>query len=224
MGTRQMGLFQQPIKGGGYAMRWTRLLQAVGLAGILLFLTFTFSPLPNVLFRSLEVASDIRAADAIVVLGASVDRDGTLSCESLVRAVRGITLLRDGRAPIVVFSGPSKSGGPSEAQVRAQLARSMGIPPDGILIESAALTTREEALRIGATLQARNAHRILLVTDSQHMRRARPLFERDGLRVFPATADVRSSTATSSEGRLQLMRDVLGAWLALGYYRLAGYL
>jgi hypothetical protein len=56
------------------------------------------------------------------------------------------------------------------------------------------------------------------------MRRARALFERVGVRVFPATADARSGVATSPEGRLRLMREVLGGWLALVYYRVAGYL
>jgi uncharacterized SAM-binding protein YcdF (DUF218 family) len=73
-------------------------------------------------------------------------------------------------------------------------------------------------------LQGRNAKQILLVTDSQHMRRARDLFERIGLQVFPATVDARSGAATSPGARLRLTRDLLGEWLALGYYRVAGYL
>jgi hypothetical protein len=56
------------------------------------------------------------------------------------------------------------------------------------------------------------------------MRRARALFAGAGLQVLPAAADARSGAGTSPEARLRLLRDVLGEWLALGYYRVAGYL
>jgi uncharacterized SAM-binding protein YcdF (DUF218 family) len=205
-------------------MGWTRLFQAVGLVGILSLVAVTLTPLPNALFRWSATPSDIQAADAVVVLAAAVDADGTLSSDSLARAVRGIALYREGRAPLLVFSGTSGDEGPSEAHVRTQLARALGVPSEALLTETSALTTREEAARIGAVLRARNVRRILLVTDSQHMRRASPLFERIGLQVFPATADARSGAATSPGARLRIIRDLLGEWLALGYYRVAGYL
>ena len=204
--------------------RWTRLLQWIGLAGIGSFLIVAFSPLPNAMFRWSATASDVQPADAIVVLGAAVETDGTLSCESLARTVTAVTLYRTGRAPFIVFSGTSSGEGPSEAVVRAELAGALGVPRGAMRTETSALTTREEAVRIGAILEAQNVHRVLLVTDSQHMRRARALFARDGLQIFPATADAQSGAGTSPEARLRLLRDLLGEWLALGYYRVAGYL
>ncbi|MBP1780121.1 MAG: hypothetical protein H6Q86_6132 [candidate division NC10 bacterium] len=77
---------------------------------------------------------------------------------------------------------------------------------------------------MGGMLRAEDVRRILLVTDSQHMRRARVLFSRNGFQVFPATANARSGAGTSPQARLRLLRDLLGEWLAFGYYRLAGYL
>ena len=204
--------------------RWTRLLQWLGLAGIGSFLVVAFSPLPNAMFRWSATASDIQSADAIVVLGTAVETDGTLSCESLTRTVTAVTLYRTGRAPFIVFAGTTSGEGPSEAVVRAELAGALGVPRGAMRTETSALTTREEAVRIGAILEAQNVHRVLLVTDSQHMRRARALFARDGLQIFPATADARSGAGTSPEARLRLLRDLLGEWLALGYYRVAGYL
>ena len=204
--------------------RRTRPSQWIGLAGIGLFLVVAFSPLSNALFRWSAATSDIQAADAIVVLGAAVDPDGTLSCESLVRTVSAVALYRMGRAPIIVFSGPTHEDGPSEARVRADLAGVLGVPPEAIRTETSALTTREEAVRIGGILRAENVRRILLVTDSQHMRRAGALFSRGGFQVFPAPADARSGAGTSPGARLRLLRDLLGEWMALGYYRVAGYL
>jgi uncharacterized SAM-binding protein YcdF (DUF218 family) len=205
-------------------MRRAHPLQLIGLAGIGLFLVAAFSPLSNAVFRWSAAASDIQPADAIVALGAGVDPDGTLSSESLVRTVRAVALYRTGRAPIIVFSGPGHEDGPIEARVRADLAGTLGVPSEAIRTETSALTTREEAVRIGGMLRAENVRRILLVTDSQHMRRADALFSRGGFQVFPATADARSGVGTSPGARLRLLRDLLGEWMALGYYRVAGYI
>ena len=204
--------------------RWTRILQWVGLAGIGLFLAAAFSPLPNAMFQWSAAASDIQPADAIVVLGAAVQADGTLSCDSLVRTVSAVTLFRAGRAPLIVFSGTSRDDGPSEARVCAELGAKLGVPAAAMRIEPTALTTREEAVRIGGMLRAENVRRILLVTDSQHMRRAQALFSRGGFQVLAATADARSGAGTSPEARLRLLRDLFGEWLALAYYGTAGYL
>ena len=204
-------------------MRWERLWQSVGLAGVVVFFVSAFSPLPNALYRWSASSSEVRPADAIVVLGSSVGANGVLGCGSLQRAVRGMTLYRASEAPLIVFSGPNLTG-VSEAEVRAELARALGIPSGAILVEDGAFTTREEAARIGATLRGRNLRRILLVTDPQHMRRARALFERVGLQVLAATAESATAADTAPEGRLRLMRETLGELLARAYYRVAGYL
>ncbi len=207
-------------------MRWERVWQAIGLAGIFMFLASAYSPLPNLLYRWSASPSEVGPADAIVVLASSVGENGILSCQSLRRAVRGMAVYRAGQAPLLVFSGmPNREvPGPSEAEVRAQLARELGIPSEAILVEAEARTTREEAVRIGATLGARNLRRILLVTDPQHMWRARALFERAGLQVLPAGAESSRSADTSPEGRLRLMRETVGELVARAYYRVAGYL
>jgi uncharacterized SAM-binding protein YcdF (DUF218 family) len=207
-------------------MRWERLWQFVGLAGIAVFIFSAYSPLPNALYRWSASPSDVQPADAIVVLGAYLAENGQLSAESLRRAVRGMTLYRAGQAPVIVFSGIPNLDvpGPSEAEVRARLARELGIPPEVMLLEERAFTTREEANRIGETLRGRGAHRILLVTDPQHMGRARALFERVGLQVQPAVAEYPRSAARSPEERLRLMRETLGELLSLTYHRVAGYL
>ncbi len=202
----------------------SRLWQWVGAVAVLGFLLTVFSPLPNWLFDRLTTRAMIRPADAVVVLGAGIGQDGELSRESLRRAVQGILLWRAREAPILVFSGPSFEHSPIESEVRAAMAKAFGVAPDAIVTETTANTTREEALRIGAELRAHHARRILLVTDSMHMRRAQALFERAGFDVLPASVDTISGRARSPEGRLELMRWVLGEAVARAYYRLAGYI
>src|SRR2546429_455759 len=89
-------------------------------------------------------------SDAIVVLGGWVSPSGLLSLESLRRTNRGIDLYRRGLAPVLVLLGGATGGGPTEADVRAEQARLRGVPPDAILTEARARTTREEAFLVKA--------------------------------------------------------------------------
>jgi uncharacterized SAM-binding protein YcdF (DUF218 family) len=203
---------------------WEWACRVLGLVGVALFLAFAFTPLASLLSRRLEIPSRLEPADAIVVLGSGVSEDGVLDSVSLSRLIQGVVLQRKGLSPLLVLSGPAPKRGPTEAEVRADLARELGVSPNAILTEAEARTTREEAIRIGALLRARHARRVLLVTSPQHMLRARRLFEDAGFEVLAAPADDGSRTERRPEGRLKLTREVLQEVLARLYYRMAGYL
>lgn len=196
--------------------------RALGLAGLVFFLAVAFTPLPNLLSRYWGTPSRPSAAEAIVVLAAGVRGDGALTDGSLRRALHGVRLHRKGLAPLLVFTGPSHANGLTEAEIRADLARELGASPDAILTEPRGLTTRDEVIFVRLLLQPRGVRRILLVTDSQHMSRARVLFERAGFEVFPASVDDVSSWEAGPEQRLRLMRWVMKEFVARLYYRVAG--
>jgi uncharacterized SAM-binding protein YcdF (DUF218 family) len=202
-------------------MFWARVVGAIGLG---LFLLSAFTPLPNVLSRWAATPPRVQAADAIVVLGGGLWPDGSLSNASLRRALQGIVLHRKGFAPVLVFLGPGVDGELAEAEVRSALARDLGTARDAILAETGALTTREEAARVKALLVPKGVRRILLVTDSHHLARARSVFEGAGFEVLPAPADDTPNSADQPESRLKLMRRVAEELLARLYYRLARYL
>jgi uncharacterized SAM-binding protein YcdF (DUF218 family) len=195
----------------------------LGSLGVLLFLAVAFTPLSNVLNRGLRVDARLEPADAIVVLASDVAPDGTLSNQSLRRALHGVALYRRGLAPLLLFSGIRPSGGPSEALARADLARSLGIPPEAVLTAEEIRTTRDEALSVAARLRPRGARRILLVSDSQHLVRAARLFERAGFEVLAAPADSISPASATPGARLGLMLAVVQELLSRLYYRVAGY-
>lgn len=195
--------------------------RTLGLVGLTALLACAFTPLPNLLAGWLALPPRIEPAGAIVVLGSSIFPDGTLSSTALRRTVHALRLYRRGLAPVLLFSGPPGSGGqPSEPAARADLARELGIDGSAMLTVTAQ-TTREEARKAGAELRRRGVGRILLVSESQHLRRAGPLFEREGFEVLPAPSDLRIASV-DPEGRLDLAREILKELAARLLYRLQG--
>lgn len=206
-------------------MSRTRLfLRGLGAFVLLVFLAAAYTPLVNRAYARMTPPPMLLPADAIVVLGAGVSRDGVLGDNSLRRALHGILLYRRGLAPLVIFLGPRTRGGPVEAEVRARLARALAIPAESILALSSAETTRDEARVVKDVLEARGLRRILLVTGGPHMPRARALFLREGMEVLAAPDDEVSVEARRPEERLSLARYLLQEALARAYYRMAGYL
>jgi uncharacterized SAM-binding protein YcdF (DUF218 family) len=199
---------------------WSLICLVVGGVTLVGFLVAVFTPAATVVARRLAVAPDVGTADAIVVLGASADRDGTLSDSSLRRAVAGITLYRDGLAPRLVFLGMM-----AEAEARARLAVALGVPSAAIRTEGIAPTTRAEAAWMAVVLAQRlGVHRVLLVTDAVHMRRAHGLFTRAGFVVRPAPTALFGFHASSPGGRLRLTQYVAQELAALAYHKLFEYL
>jgi uncharacterized SAM-binding protein YcdF (DUF218 family) len=203
-------------------MTWERGVRYLGVFTVAAFFITAVTPLSNAIGRRVAVTSDkLQPADAIVVLAAGLMRNGALDSESMRRAIAGIQFYKSGLAPILVFSGPGRSG--TEAEVRAKLAETMGIPPAAILKEITAHTTFEEGLHISTVLHRRGAERVLLVTDSLHMRRAVRVFEHAGLNVQPAISADYPAELSSSVDRLFLAMRIAQESAAMIYYRLAGY-
>lgn len=202
--------------------RTGRILRALGAAVVAVFLVGAFTPVANVTHRALAVRAQLEPAEAIVVLGAGVSTTGTLSDSSLRRAIRGIELERQGLAPVLILLGP-KAGPRGEAEIRGQLARTLGVPAERLRLVTGGKTTREEAARTRETLGPA-ARRVLLVTGSIHMTRARVLYERAGFTVLPAPVDDTAGGGVSPEARLALSLRLGEELLARLYHQLAGYI
>jgi uncharacterized SAM-binding protein YcdF (DUF218 family) len=166
----------------------------------------------------------LEPAEAIVALGGGLERDGWLDSSSWRRLVHGVVLFRQGLAPLLVLTGSTPTAGPTETEVRARIARELGVPPEAILPITGANTTREEALRVRAELQSRGVRSILLVTGPLHLVRARAVFEREGFIVRPAPIGDLSLYSDKPGLRLALTAAFAQELLGRLYYRLAGYL
>jgi uncharacterized SAM-binding protein YcdF (DUF218 family) len=195
-----------------------RVLGGTTLAALFLCV---FTPLPNALCRIETAAGAPRPAEAIVVLGSDMTREGMLTASSLRRALEGIRLYRQGLAPWLVFLGPRNAAGHSQSEARAALALESGIPASAILTGEGMWTTRDEASGVKGLLAPKRIRTILLVTGALHMGRARRLFERAGFEVIPAPLRDASCESVGPEARLGLTIDMAKEYLARAYNRAA---
>jgi uncharacterized SAM-binding protein YcdF (DUF218 family) len=198
----------------------TRLLGAVTVCGVILA---AFTPLPNLALRRLGAPARVEPADAIVVLGSGVRAGGELADSSLRRLLHGVALFHRGLAPLLVVSGPPNRAGIVEARVRADMARTLGVPASAIVMVDTALTTQEEARHVAAALRARQARRVLVVSNSLHLVRGVGVFERAGFIALAAPAAEISATDEKPEDRLRLLRQVMKEVVGRLYYHVAGY-
>jgi uncharacterized SAM-binding protein YcdF (DUF218 family) len=120
-----------------------------------------------------------------------------------------------------VLHGPWQGYSAPEAATRAALARDLDVPA-GAIVLAGGRTTREEAEQSWTQLSPHGRTRILLVTGSHHMWRARAMFERAGFEVLPAPVDEVAPTSSRPELRLGLARSLLQEGMARLVYRLAG--
>lgn len=192
----------------------------LGLATVAGFFALAFTPLPNRLHQAFASPPRLAPAEAIVVLGAGATGD-YLSERSLRRAVHGLRLFERGLAPVLVLHGPREGSSEREAATRAEVARDLGVPPEAIVL-AGGRTTREEARQSWARLSGEGRTRILLVTGSHHMWRARATFERQGFEVMPAPVEEVAAAADRPELRLGMARSLFQEGMARLVHRLAG--
>lgn len=130
---------------------------------------------------------EMQGHDALVVLAGGIKRqppNGTptiLGTLSLDRLICGVTLFKEGRAPVLVLSGGIGDAfhkNPPEADEMRNLAIRLGVPPSALISETGSRTTGESAVEVRRALP--RLRRILLVTSAFHLPRAMAMFRKQG--------------------------------------------
>ena len=174
----------------------------------------------DLLVGPLLVADTGSAAGAIVVLGAGVIGDCIANHYGVRRVLHGVRAWRARRAPLVMFTGGTGNDSCPVAQAQARLAQEIGLPPEALLVETEALSTRENAERSAALLRSRGIDHVVLITDQLHMRRAASSFSAVGIRVERASVPIHESHVDNVDMLVAAARESV----ALGYYGLKGWL
>ncbi len=183
--------------------------------------------------RALSV---IPEADAIVLLGGATRGDTHLGSLADLnrhadRLVHTAALFKAGKAPVVLVTGGSPSGGRPEASQIKDLLVVMGVPARRILLENVSRNTAENAAFSAQILQSRDMREILLVTSAYHMPRAKGLFDAQGLAVIPAPTDYQQVVSDRvvfrwlpSVDALHQTTDTLHEMVGYVVYRVRGWL
>lgn len=118
-----------------------------------------------------------------IVLGAKVMTDGSPSPALARRVAHAVGLVRSGRVAHLLMSGGAVNHPTPEAQIMRDLAIAAGIATDRITIEDRSRNTIGNARYSAPIITARGWTRLLLVTDTFHLPRARLIFAHHGLSV-----------------------------------------
>ena len=142
-----------------------------------------------------------KPSDCIIVLGAAAygEKPSPVFEE---RIKHGITLLRQGDAPIIIFTG-GRTGGSShaESEVAEAYAIAQGISTSSILKETTSRTTHQNFTQAKTLMDQAGLSTAIIVSDPLHLKRAAAMAEDLGISA------VTSPTPTS---RYQSLGPKLG--------------
>ncbi len=134
-----------------------------------------------------------RPADAIVVLGARVNADGTPGSDLTSRTYHAVDLWHAGIAPHIICTGGFRDEPLSAASVCKRFAVSLGVPAPSVLLADGSTNTIEDAQSTGQVMAQQGWRTAVLVSHPLHLFRARWLFRRAGIDA------VTSPTSTDTQ-------------------------
>lgn len=176
-------------------------------------------------------AEQAPAAEAIVVLGGAFSHHESWPYPDMSsnadRYWHGARLYHAGKAPLVILSGgrmPGRGPGLTDAGAGALFLADLGVPPQAIVVEERALTTRGNAVEVAAILQARGIEDFLLVTSARHMRRSEAAFRSLGLNPVPLATDFTVGTPLRRDLRRWLPDAVALAGASRAAHEYVAYL
>jgi len=216
-------------------------------AGVVVLLVSSNPLVGHFLIRSAEgwaerrQVAEVPVADAIVVLSAgralAPGPDRVSEWNDANRFFTGTDLALAGKAPLLVFTGAATSsepGAPTEGDLLAAQARALGVPAERVAVTAFVFNTADEAREVAALLRARQVQRprVVLVTSAFHMRRARQVFQQEGVAVEPFPVSFWSSDAGGfslfwflpSVSALNKTHTALREWYGRAFYGLRGAL
>jgi uncharacterized SAM-binding protein YcdF (DUF218 family) len=180
-----------------------------------------------------RLIESVENADAVVVLSGMLG--GIETSEGVVtqwgdadRFMTGVDLVKSGKAPLIIFTRGQWPwlNLPSEGEVLARRAISMGISEKQILLTGIVTNTADEADEVKTLMEFGGMRRVILVTSSFHMPRAKMLFDRAGIVSIPYPTDFKSTGGHSdwmsylpSAGGLSGTSSALREFIGRLYYR-----
>lgn len=155
--------------------------------------------------------------DVLLVLGAKVRPDGTLSHSLQRRCETAMQAWRNGCAPKLLLCGGICAGDPGpEAEYMRAFLLERGVPPEALMLETRSSNTVENLKNARRIMEANGMERALLVTSDYHLTRALWIARDQGVTACGIGAP--------SPGRLRFrlkarLRETV-SWILYFYYRI----
>lgn len=127
-----------------------------------------------------------KGAECVMVLGASVKRDGSPSYMLRDRLDVGILLYKKGVAPKLLLSGDHGKIHYDEVNVMKRYAVEAGVPADDIFLDYAGFSTYESVYRANAIFQV---EKLVVVTQGYHQYRSLYGCNKMGLQAWGVASD-----------------------------------
>jgi uncharacterized SAM-binding protein YcdF (DUF218 family) len=209
--------------------------------GVVVLIFFSYGFFSNHLLSSLENEyspltdlKEVHGVKWIVVLGGGIVSDpklpanGQISGSSLSRLVEGIRIHNNLKGSKLILSGGAVFDPVPEAKVLADVALSLGVGEENILLESVSKDTEDQAQNIQKIVKLHENERFVLVTSASHMPRAVALFRSFGMQPIPAPIDfwVKNQSGINpmgffpSSSGLRKMERVFHEYLGLAWAKL----
>ena len=142
---------------------------------------------------------NLEKVDAIVILGGMLkiyefENNYTVEWEDPDRFFKGIELYNSFKSDKIVFTGgksPFNVTAVSEGSVLKNYALKYGVLEEDIIVTKEVLNTYDESLAVSEVLGENKT--VILVTSAFHMKRAKLLFEQQGVKIIPYKVDFKSS-------------------------------
>ncbi len=132
--------------------------------------------------------SQSHEADCILVLGASVNADGTPSWILRDRLDVAISLYKAGVAPKIIMSGDNGTASYNEVLAMKNYAITQGVPSEDIFCDHAGFSTYESMYRAQKVF---GVDRMVVVTQTYHLYRALYIGNALGMNVVGVASDLR---------------------------------
>lgn len=148
-----------------------------------------------------------------------------LSLVSLARVNEGVSIYKHYPDMKIIFSGYGGDDPISNARKNSEMAQSLGVKPENIILLENAKDTREEAILAKEII---GNQPLIVVTSASHMPRAAALFKKEGITVIPAPTDfqVKESETTlwqfPSSGGLARSEAAFHEYLGIAWSKLTG--
>lgn len=143
----------------------------------------------------------VRESDVIIVLGAQVKADGTLSLQLQWRLDAACDAWEKNNVMIVTCGAQGSNEPAPEALVMRDYLVQKGVPEDKILTEAESFNTRQNIRHAAQLLADYDVKTVLIVTSDYHLPRAMALAEDEGLNATGLGAETLPQYWLKNYGR-----------------------